>query len=249
MYSFGSGVLLGTRTDVPNSTPINFGLVQDVTIDETATMKEITGQYQRPVAIARGTIKTTGKAKVARISGMAFANLYYGVNPQPGQIATSYAEGPTVIPGTPYQITVINAVNYVDDAGVINAATGLPLQLVSSSPAADQYSVNETTGVYTFSSADNLAGVRVLISYTYAIPASGQKLVVTNQLLGTTPTFKAKFYTTFQGQPISLQLNNCTSNKLSFGTKLEDFTMPEFDFSCFADAAGNVMTWSFAEVS
>jgi hypothetical protein len=25
--------------------------------------------------------------------------------------------------------------------------------------------------------------------------------------------------------------------------------MPEFDFSCFADAAGNVMTWSFAEVS
>jgi hypothetical protein len=25
--------------------------------------------------------------------------------------------------------------------------------------------------------------------------------------------------------------------------------MPEFDFSCFADALGNVMTWSFAEVS
>jgi hypothetical protein len=25
--------------------------------------------------------------------------------------------------------------------------------------------------------------------------------------------------------------------------------LPEFDFSCFADAAGNVMTWSFAEVS
>jgi hypothetical protein len=25
--------------------------------------------------------------------------------------------------------------------------------------------------------------------------------------------------------------------------------MPEFDFSCFADASGNVMTWSFAEVS
>ena len=73
MYSFGSGVLLGTRTDVPNATPVNFGLVQEVTIDETATIKELTGQFQRPVAIARGSIKTTGKAKVARISGMAFA--------------------------------------------------------------------------------------------------------------------------------------------------------------------------------
>ena len=79
MYSFGSGVLLGTRTDIANATPVNFGLVQEVTIDETATIKELTGQFQRPVAIARGSIKTTGKAKVARISGMAFANLFYGV--------------------------------------------------------------------------------------------------------------------------------------------------------------------------
>jgi len=74
MYSFGSGVLIGTRTDIANATPVNFGLVQGVTIEETATVKELTGQFQRPVAIARGTIKTTGKAKVARISGIAFRN-------------------------------------------------------------------------------------------------------------------------------------------------------------------------------
>ncbi len=96
MYSFGSGVLLGTRTDIANATPLNFGLVQEVTIDESATIKELTGQFQRPVAIARGTIKTTGKAKVARISGMAFANLYYGVVPTAGQVATSFAEADTV---------------------------------------------------------------------------------------------------------------------------------------------------------
>jgi hypothetical protein len=249
MYSFGSGVLLGTRTDIANATPVNFGLVQEVTIEETATVKELTGQYQRPVAIARGTIKTTGKAKVARISGIAFGNLFYGVTPSSGQIATSFAEGPTAIPTTPFTITVVNAVSYVDDAGVINAATGLPLTLVSSSPIAGQYSVNTSTGVYTFSAADNVAGVRVLISYTYGITSAGQKIAVANQLLGTTPTFKAKFYTTFQGQAISLQLNNCTANKLAFDTKLEDFIIPEFDFSCFADASGNVMTWSFAEVS
>ncbi len=114
---------------------------------------------------------------------------------------------------------------------------------------AGQYSVNTSTGVYTFSSADNVAGVKVLISYTYGITSASQKIAIANQLLGTTPTFKAKFYTTFQGQAISLQLNNCTANKLTFDTKLEDFIIPEFDFSCFADASGNVMTWSFAEAS
>ena len=40
MYSFGSGVLFGTRTDIANATPVNFGLVQEGTIEETATIKE-----------------------------------------------------------------------------------------------------------------------------------------------------------------------------------------------------------------
>ncbi len=245
MYSFGSGVLLGTRTDIANGTPVNFGLVHEVTIEETATIKELTGQYQRPVAIARGTIKTTGKAKVARISGLAFANLFYGVTPSVGQLATSFAEAAAVPAAAPYAVTVLNAANFVDDEGVIYAATGLPLTKVASAPSAGQYSVS--SGVLTFNAADS--GKAILISYTYTASGSGQKFTVTNQLLGTTPTFQAVFYTTFQGQAISLKLNNCTSSKLSFHTKLEDFVMPEFDFSCFADAAGNVMTWSFAEAS
>ncbi|MCI0466793.1 MAG: hypothetical protein L0Y57_07290, partial [Beijerinckiaceae bacterium] len=147
MYSFGSGVLLGTRTDVPNATPVNFGLVQEVTIEETATIKELTGQFQRPVAIARGTIKTHGKAKVARISGMAFANLFFGVPPLGGQLATMFAEAGAVPAATPFNFTVANAAAFVDDEGVLYATTGLPLTRVSSSPAAGQYSV--ASGVYT----------------------------------------------------------------------------------------------------
>ena len=245
MYSFGSGVLLGTRTDVANATPVNFGLVQEVTIEETATIKELTGQYQRPVAIARGTIKTTGKAKVARISGLAFASLFYGVAPVTGQLATSFAEAAAVPSVSPYTVAVANAASLVDDEGVLYAATGLPLTKVAAAPSAGQYAI--AAGVVTFNAAD--AGKAVLVSYTYTVTAAGQKFTVANQLLGATPTFQAVFYTTFQGQPLTLKLNNCTSSKLSFQTKLEDFVMPEFDFSCFADAAGNVMTWSFAEAS
>jgi hypothetical protein len=245
MYSFGSGILLGTRTDIANATPVNFGLVQEVTIEESATVKEIYGQYQYPLVSARGTIKTTGKAKVARISGLAFANLFYGITPVTGQLATSFAEAGTIPSASPYTVTVANSSTFADDEGVVYAATGLPLTKVSSAPSTGQYS--ESAGVYTFSSAD--ASKAVLTSYTYTLSGTGQKLTVTNPLLGATPTFQALFYTTFQGQPVSLKLNNCVSNKLTLQTKLEDFTMPEFDFSCFADSSGNVMTWSFGEVS
>jgi hypothetical protein len=163
MYSFGSGVLLGTRTDIANATPVNFGLVQEVTIDEQASVKELYGQYQYPLAVARGTVKTTGKAKVARISGLAFASLYYGLTPVAGQVATSFAEAGTVAASTPYIVTVVNESTFVNDAGVLYATSGLPLIKVASSPAVGQYSVS--AGVYTFNSAD--AGKAVLVTYTY----------------------------------------------------------------------------------
>ena len=245
MYSFGSGVLIGTRSDIPNATPLNFGLVQEVTIDKSAGVKELYGQFQRPIAIARGTIKTTGKAKVARISGLAFANLYYGLTPVAGQVATSFAEAGVVAASSPYNVSVVNAASFVNDEGVTYAAIGLPLTKVAATPSTGQYSVAD--GIYSFNAADE--GKAVLITYTYTISETGQKFTVANQLIGTTPTFQALFYTTFQGQAVTLQLNNCTSSKLSFGTKLEDFVIPEFDFSCFADTSGNVMTWSFAEAS
>jgi len=245
MYSFGSGVLIGTRTDIINATPVNFGLVQEVTIEETAGVKELYGQFQYPLAVARGSIKTTGKAKVARISGLAFASLFYGVTPVAGQLATAFAEAAVVPAAVPYTVTPANSATFVDDAGVVYATTGLPLVKVASTPAAGQYSL--AAGVYTLSASD--AGKALLLNYTYTVAATGQKFPVLNQLTGTTPTFQAQFYTTFQGQAISLKLNACTSSKLSLQTKLEDFVVPEFDFSCFADATGTVMTWSFAEAS
>ncbi|MGH1571958.1 hypothetical protein ACRAWG_16270 [Methylobacterium sp. P31] len=216
MYSFGSGVLIGTRTDIANATPVKFGLVQEVTVDETAT------------------IKTTGKAKVARISGLAMASLFYGVTPVPGQVMTAFGEARTIPPGAPYTVTVANAATAADDLGVLNALTGLPFTKVASAPAAGQYSV--ANGVYNFAAADQ--GKMLLINYTYGLAGAGQHFTVTKQLLGTTPTFQAQFNTTFQGNAVNVRLNNCTSSKLGFGTKLEDFVM-----RWSVDTVGELTLW------
>lgn len=245
MFSFGSGVLLGTRTDVANATPVNFGLVQEVQLDLQFTAKELYGQYQFPVAIARGQAKASGKAKMAQVSGLAFNNLFFGASLAAGQLATAYGEAQSVPASTPFTISVANAAAWQDDYGVVFAATGLPLSKVASAPATGQYSV--AAGVYTFNTAD--AGKAVLISYTYTVASSGQQLTLSNPLLGTTPTFQAQLYTSFQGKPVNVKLFNCVSSKLAFATKLEDFVIPELDFDIFANAAGNVLQWSFAEVS
>jgi hypothetical protein len=245
MFSFGSGVLIGTRTDIANATPINFGLVQEVQLDLQFTAKELYGQYQFPVAIARGQGKATGKAKMARVSGLTFNNLFFGASLVPGQLATAFGEAQSVPASTPFTVSVTNAGQWQDDCGVVYAASGLPLTKVASAPTAGQYSV--AAGVYTFNSAD--AGAAVLISYTYNVTGSGQQLTLVNPLLGTTPTFQAQLYTSFQGKPVNVKLFNCVSAKLTFASKLEDFVIPELDFDIFANAAGNVLQWSFAEVS
>ena len=248
MFIFGSGVLLVQRTDISNATPVNAGLLQDIALDLSFDTKMAYGQYQFPVALGRGKGKLTGKAKTARISGRVLGDVFLGITPTVGELLMSFAEGPNSIPTTPYQITVTNAATFVDDYGVVNATTGLPLTRVASSPTTGQYSVATATGIYTFAAADT--GVSVLINYTYTVTTAGtQQIVVTNQLMGTTPTFQAQLYGTFQGKAANFKLYNCVSNKFNMATKLDDFMVPEFDFDIFANAAGNIGNFSFGEIS
>ena len=73
MFVFGSGVLIGTQLNVPNPTPINFGLVQKVSVDTSVSVKELYGQFAFPVAVGSGTRKVTCKASLARFSARRLA--------------------------------------------------------------------------------------------------------------------------------------------------------------------------------
>ncbi len=251
--AFGAGALWGNRTDVTGSGigPDQFGILQDVQIDWDWTTKELWGQFQFPVDIARGQGKITGKAKFARIFGAIYGDLFFGQTPASGQLTIAENEAATVPATTPYTVTVANAANYVDDLGVLYAAgasAGNRFTRVTTPSAAGQYSVNLASGIYTFAAAD--AGASLSLSYLYNSTA-GKKLVLTNQLMGYTPTFKATFYTTktTQGVPagLALVLNACTATKLSLPTKIDDYEIQEFDFSAFADAAGAIGTLSVNE--
>src|SRR5208282_1058042 len=120
---------------------------------------------------------------------------------------------------------------FIADQGVVYASSSLPLKQVASSPTLGQYSVSG--GVYTFSSAD--AGASVLISYTYTAATTGESIAVSSQLIGPSIVFSANLFASdpTTGKQFSVWLYNCVSDTLGFGTKLEDFMMPDFSFECY----------------
>lgn len=251
-YAFGSGLLWGTPLQDSNGTtittpsPILFGTLQDVSIDVSFETKTLHGQNQFPVAVGRGKGKITGKAKYAQITGAMFNSLFFGQTLTTGLIAAQYDTSGSVIPATPFQITATppNSGTFSRDFGVIDA-NGVPMMRVAATPVAGQYTVNGS-GQYTFAGADT--GKRVFINFEYTTAnAVARKSTVQNVPMGYAPTFRADFSLPYQGKVMTLSLPSCIGGKLGLGAKNDDFSVPEFDFEAFADASGNVLTWSTSE--
>lgn len=249
-YAFGTGTLIGKRTDTANTPPFLFGVLQSVSLDFDQKLESLTGQNKVAVALGDGELKITGKAKFARLQMTLFANLHIGESAGTGELnMVSAGEAATVPASSPYTYVVANASSTpLEDFGVFYQSSGIQLTPVASSPATGQYAFNASTGTYTFASGDASAAVYVYYTYT---AASGNKLLYTNPLMGTSPTFEVYFKTTTNNfgvaKDVTIKLNACKSSKLTLPFANQKFSIPEFDFQAMADASGNVFTLSTTE--
>jgi hypothetical protein len=245
-FIFGAGDFYGVPLSdaagnaIVNPTPVKIAAVQEIGLDFSGDLKELYGQNQFALAVARGKVKVSGKVKGAQINGAALNSLFFGQTIASGTMGAAYTDlTGSAIPSTPYQLVAAppNAGTWLADLGVIDA-NGVPMTRVATAPATGQYSV--ATGTYTFAAADE--GKQVFVNYTYTnASASAQKISVKNIAMGAAPTFKAYMQTTFQGKRALVVLYSATSSKLNmFATKLDDYSIPEFDFSGQSDAANNV---------
>jgi hypothetical protein len=260
-FQFGAGVLIGTPTQnaagapIANPTPVQFGALQDVSLDISFDTKMLYGSQQFPLAVGRGKGKITGKAAFAQMNGTLLNSLLFGQTMTNNVISDYIDTVGTLIPTTPFQITPVTTYAasltagttpvFSYDLGVKNAQ-GLPMTNVASAPTTGQYSYNAGTGVYTFATAD--VGLQVFISFGYtATNLAAKQSVVNNVLMGYAPTFAADLYMPYNGKQLIVRLPNCISTKLTLATKLDDFTIPAFDFDAFASASGQIMTYSLAD--
>ena len=261
---FGPGILILTRTDITNGTPINVGFAQEFSIDLAGTSKQLYGQNQFPLVVARSTIKATGKFKSAVMSGIALNNAFIGqsLSTASGQIAWSVGSTYSLSTGSGTSTSALqvgSSLTFDADLGVTYVNTGLPMQRVSTGNegSSGKYSVGSTApGLYAFGSADTsslTAGTTQPIKVTYTSTTTvGQSLLVSNQLIGTSPTFQLDYYTNLNqptAKPFAIRCYQGIASKAALAFKLEDFMMPEIDFDLFANNSGNIFNFVFPEIS
>ncbi len=254
MIQFGAGYLFGTPTTdaqgtaVVTPSPVQFGILQEVTCDEEFDQKMLYGANQFPVAIGRGKGKITLKAKAAQISGELYNTFFYGQTLVNGYFAlyndlTGTAATATITVDPPGASGV-----WGYDLGV-QGSNGVPFTRVTGTPTGGQYAV-AAGGVYTFSAQDAAAGTIAFISYQYtnaAAPTTGKKLTVANLPMGYSPFFSVDVQTQYFGKTMTMRFPNACSGKISRVFKNDDFTIPDLEIDCFADSLGNVSYQCFYE--
>jgi hypothetical protein len=248
-FLFGSGAIYATPlvdaagNAIAAPTPVKFLACQDISMDLSFDTKMLHGGNQFPLAVARGKGKVTVKAKHGQVNGATFNNAFFGQTLATGQ--EGYVQDLTgaAIPATPFTITPTppSSGTWAADMGVRNAS-GIPMTRVASAPSTGQYSV--AAGVYTFAAADT--GLVVYIDYRYTM-TTGKKISIGNQLLGSTPSVALDIVIPYAGKMLTMRFPQAIAGKMGMATKLDDFSIPEIDFDCYADASNNVGTITLAE--
>src|SRR6267154_2374431 len=247
---FGAGVLFATPNFDGNgnaiaanvASPVQFGIVQDITIDDSAEIKELHGALSYPADIGRGKSKLQIKCKQAEFNATLLNSIYYGQTIS-GTYEALYNDLvgttiPTGIGATSIHITATAPTGgtsvYVIDLGVQNG-DGVPYTRVASSPTSGQYSLAGST--YTFSDLD--VGKTAFINYQYSNatnPSTGKTLTINNLQMGQVPVFSCQFFTTRRTHTFWRKFPACVATQLTMGFKNDDFVIPDFTISAFADS-------------
>lgn len=233
-YMFGTGQIYSTP--VGGGAPMRLGALQDVSVEFSGDTKQLFGQYQFALDVARGKTKIEGKIGSGNIDVAAFNQLFFGgtlTNNSERKQAVNEAASVPATPG-PYTVTVSNGATFYADLGVTLVSTGVALTYTSGAPADGEYSVNATTGVYTFNAAQE--GDAIIINYLYtAATANSGTLSITNNLMGSTPKFQLICSQVFNSKQFTLVLYSCVADKLSMPLKQDDYTISEVSYSAQAN--------------
>jgi hypothetical protein len=252
-FVFGPGQLIVTPLSdafgnaIATPSPRRLGGFQEGTFDSSAENKMLYGPNQMPIAVGRGKGKTGIKVKNAQFSVDIWNAIFIGqpLNQTNGIVSAFIDTVGTAIPTTPFHITPVTTyASYLQgtspaydyDLGVVDGNGNLFTRVTSVS-ASGEYSL--AAGVYTFDSAD--AGTTVFISFAYtATNATGGRnayVNVNNIAMGNAPLMQADFVAQYGGNTMFVTLFSSITSKLSFGTKLDDFSVPDMELDGFANSS------------
>lgn len=246
-YPFGSGALWieGLDSDGVGLGPIQVAVLQECSINADFTVRELRGQMTFPDDIAISERRLTVNARHGRFFGALWADAVFGTTKETGQQTVSADE----LQPTATSIVVDNAADFVMDLGVYYAETGQALVRDDTTASTGVYTVDQTTGTYTFDASDVDADTNFKISYVYNL-IGGMMMTLNNEYQGVLPVFRATFYTRRFGRNTNSMvwtLNACVCSKVAMPARMGEYNIPNLDFQAFADPAGVVGTISSTE--
>jgi hypothetical protein len=236
-YMFGVGILSFTPPGT-NPTPVQVGVLQDVTLNVTFEEKVMYGANSFPVDIAKGKGKIEGSAKYGQIGSGLIGAMLSGSTTTTG-MKKGISQESVTIPATPFQVTVANGATYFEDLGVIDTNTGLAMTRGATATGSGVYALNTTTGQYTFNTADS--GHVCLVNYAYTVAGSGHTVSYSNQLMGSSVLYTVSLYNNFRSKDYGCKLYAASFSKLSFAWKQDDYSIGELPFQAVADSTGKVI--------
>ncbi len=229
-FNFGIGKLALTDK---NGVALQIGTVQEVSFDFSQDIKEIHGENKDTVAVAGGKRKITGKIKLADYDARVLNALFFN-----GSVTTGTERMSTETFTAAATVTPANASDFVTDLGV--TVGGVLMKKVASTPAIGEYSVNTSTGVYTFNASQT---GQLIVSYIYSSTA-GEKYTVDTELMGDLNTFELHLFQSYNGQNVCRHYKKVFITKYSEALKNDEFTMPEFDVQFAVDENNELFAWS-----
>lgn len=257
MFNFGAG--RAHIIPAQGGQPVELGVVQSASLELKVDLKDLRGPFRYPVQVADGKGTAQGKINFALFWPETLTSLLSGTS-STGAPQAIVGEAHTIPSSSTYTVTLGQPTLLVAGSEIVTVidATGNPVyynRVAASSEASSStagqaqgaYSINNSTGVLTFASAD--AGLSIMVNYLYT-PASGvnSNTIALKQIgMNTATTFKLRLMGTSarngytnQSQQFIVELNSCLLPSLKMDFKLDDWTYLDLDFQAFIDAFGNL---------
>lgn len=144
----------------------------------------------------------------------------------------------TTVPTTPFQVTVTNSAQFVQDLGVIDLTAGKEMTEGATATGTGVYSV--AAGVYTFNTADSAHNVK--ISYRYTVAATGKSLEVAAADAGIAATrYELHVYGSAGGKSYGFWFPAVSIPNLSLSMSPEAYSDVSVDFTAFLSATDKLM--------
>lgn len=231
--SFGIGHVGAIDDSVTPNQAYGIAIVKGIAIEFKASTKPLKGNLLIAVDQAIDSVDITGKIQSQDSLAFVAPLIIPGTTSATGR--EKFARQSTLIPGTPFTITVTNSATWATDLGVVNLTTGKRMTRVASAPAAGQYSV--AAGVYTFASAEGT----VVIEYSYTDASTGKTRTFTNAAVGASSGYQLKVFDPQGGTRESgYFFPSVKFGSGSGGMKIDDWSDTSLDFAVNADSTGKV---------